>query len=192
MRITTDNQTELGLTSSQSLALFGKIVRRLTKHLQDIHRLSLGQDIPLQQPSVSTLIKGAEAEGGFKATVQTIEEDLADNLAVENAAPARENRLEGVDLAECVPSIQVSKQELTTIIRFAIEGNPDFSGAEAQIKALANATPAEKARLSTTISVKNKNPIETVTKQDKKGGKEKRRESGGGDAKKHKKPKVKA
>ena len=76
--------------------------------------------------------------------------------------------------------------------RFAIQGNPDFSGAEAQIKALASATPAEKARLSTTISVKNKNPIEAATKQDKKGGKEKRRESGGGDSKKHKKPKMKA
>jgi N-acetyltransferase 10 len=82
------------------LALFGKIVRRLTKHLQDIQRLSLGQDIPLQQPAVSTLIKGANAESGFKATEQTIEEDLADSHGTEDVVSTRENLLEGVDLAE--------------------------------------------------------------------------------------------
>lgn len=89
------------------MALFGKIVRRLTKHLQDIQRSALGQDIPLQQPAVSTLIKGANAEGGFRATEQTIEEDLADTSVAEAeaeaAAPAksaRENILDGIDMRE--------------------------------------------------------------------------------------------
>lgn len=87
------------------MALFGKIVRRLTKHLQDIQRESLGKDIPLQQPAVSTLIKGANAEAGFKATEQTIEEDLADTTVpeAEAAGPSksnRENLLDGIDMRE--------------------------------------------------------------------------------------------
>lgn len=90
------------MTLSQSLALFGKIVRRVTKHLQDIQKKSLGQDIPLHQPDVSTLIKGANAESGFKATEQTIEEDLAESRSSKAADPARENLLQGVDLAEYV------------------------------------------------------------------------------------------
>jgi N-acetyltransferase 10 len=164
-----DKQTELGLTSSQSLALFGKIVRRLTKHVQDIQKSSIGSDIPLHQPAISTLIKGPEASSNFKATDQTIEQDLAEPEAVEKLQAAEKNVLKGLDMAE-----------------FAIDGSADFSSAEAQIKALANATPAEKARLSSTISLKSGPAVEA--EKPKKADKVKRRESGG-DAKRNKKPK---
>ena len=157
------------MTSSQSLALFSKIVRRLTRHVQDIQKSSIGSDIPLQQPAISTLIKGPEASSGFRATDQTIEQDLANPEQVEKLQTAEKSLLEGIDMAE-----------------FAIDGSADFSSAEAQIKALANATPAEKARLSSTISLKSGAPTETV--QPKKADKVKRRESGG-DAKRSKKPK---
>jgi N-acetyltransferase 10 len=160
------------LTSSQSLALFGKIVRRLTKHLQDIQKTSIGSDIPLHQPDVSTLVKGAAASGGFKAVDQTIEEDLAEPQTVEKLQAKEKKLLDGLDMAE-----------------FAIDGSADFSSAEAQIKALANATPAEKARLSSTITLKGSADSPKPAKKVEKG---KRRESGGGDAKKHKKPKTKA
>ena len=175
----TDNQTELGLTSSQSLALFGKIVRRLTKHVQDIQKSSIGSDIPLHQPEISTLVKGATASGGFKAHAQTIDEDLANPQAnegdlanpetVEKLQTAEKNLLEGIDMSQ-----------------FAIDGSADFSSAEAQIKALANATPAEKSRLSSTVSLKSS--AATEAQPSKKADKVKRRESGG-DAKKNKKPK---
>lgn len=164
-------ETELGLTSSQTLALFGKIVRRLTKHLQDVQKQSLGQDIPVHQPDVSSLIKGPGANGGFGAVQQTIEEDLADDVGEQTSAAApRDDMLDGVDMAE-----------------FAIDGSTDFSGAEAQIKALANATPAERARLSTTISLKATPADMSDNKDAKKQEKVKRRESGGRDAKKLKK-----
>jgi N-acetyltransferase 10 len=153
------------LTPSQSLALFGKIVRRLTRHLQDIQKTSIGSDIPLHQPDVSTLVKG-----GLKATEQTIEQDLAEPQVVEKLQAAEKNLLEGMDMTE-----------------FAIDGSADFSSAEAQIKALANATPAEKARLSSTISLKSSAPAEG-TQPVKKADKVKRRESGG-DPKRNKKPK---
>jgi N-acetyltransferase 10 len=168
-RTIADNQTELGLTSSQSLALFGKIVRRLTKHVQDIQKSSIGSDIPLHQPAISTLIKGPEASSNFKATDQTIEQDLAEPEAVERLQAAEKDVLKGLDMAE-----------------FAIDGSADFSSAEAQIKALANATPAEKARLSSTISLKSGPAVEV--EKPKKADKVKRRESGG-DAKRNKKPK---
>jgi N-acetyltransferase 10 len=157
------------LTASQSLALFGKIVRRLTKHVQDIQKSSIGSDIPLHQPAISSLIKGPEASSGFKATEETIEQDLANPDQVEKLQAAEQNVLKGIDMSE-----------------FAIDGSADFSSAEAQIKALANATPAEKARLSSTISLKSGATTETA--QPKKADKVKRRESGG-DAKRNKKPK---
>jgi N-acetyltransferase 10 len=168
------------LTSSQSLALFGKIVRRLTKHVQDIQKSSIGSDIPLHQPEISSLVKGATASGGFKAHAQTIDEDLANTQAeggdianpetVEKLQTAEKNLLEGIDMSQ-----------------FAIDGSADFSSAEAQIKALANATPTEKSRLSSTVSLKSSAAAEA--KPTKKADKVKRRESGGGDAKKNKKPK---
>lgn len=163
------------MTSSQSLALFGKIVRRLTKHLQDIQKTSIGSDIPIHQPDVSTLVKGATANGGFKALDQTIEQDLADPETVEKLQVAEKSLLDGLDMAE-----------------FAIDGSADFSSAEAQIKTLANATPAEKARLSSTISLKSTGAGTESAKPAKKVEKGKRRESAGGDGKKHKKPKTKA
>lgn len=136
------------------------------------------------------MIKGTNASGGFRATEQTIEEDLADGRVQEESAPLGNGLLDGVDLAEWVWSARWPRQRLT--YRFAIDGSTDFSSAEAQVKALANATPAERARLSTTISVKNNDAVDVPPKADKKRDKEKRRESGGGDSKKHKKSKVKA
>ena len=79
--------------------------------------------------------------------------------------------------------------------RFAIDPTTDFSSARAQVAALAGAAPGDKSRLSTTISVRTEGAKASKgDKADKDTGKkkEKRRESGGGDAKRSKKPKTKA
>jgi hypothetical protein len=79
--------------------------------------------------------------------------------------------------------------------RFAIDGSTDFSLAQAQVQALADATPEQKSRLSTTISVKtapgpskdgDKEGRDGKGEKVKKGGKERRRESEGGDGKRKK------
>jgi N-acetyltransferase 10 len=38
-------EAELGLTSSQTLALFGKIMRRLVKHIEDVRKEGAGREI---------------------------------------------------------------------------------------------------------------------------------------------------
>ena len=104
-----DKQTELGLTSSQSLALFGKIVRRLTNHVQDIQKSSIGSDIPLHQPAISTLIKGPEASSNFKATDQTIEQDLAEPETVAKLQAAEKARLSSTSSLKSGPAVEAEK-----------------------------------------------------------------------------------
>lgn len=69
---------ELGLTSSQTLALFGKIMRRLVKHLEDVRKEGAGREIPLEQPGFEAT--GAHAASGsgkkFEALDETVEEEL--------------------------------------------------------------------------------------------------------------------
>ena len=84
--------------------------------------------------------------------------------------------------------------------RFAIDDNTDFSTLEPQVRALADASPGERERMSRTMSVRGEAPATAASakssgadegsKKGKKdgsgkgrsaGGKDKRRESGGGD-----------
>lgn len=85
-------ETELGLTSSQTLALFGKVLRRLTKHLQDIQKVDLGNDLPIEQSAESS---------AFKPTEQTIEEDLAgDSEEIKRAKEFQRELLSSVDMSQ--------------------------------------------------------------------------------------------
>lgn len=72
-------EAELGLTSSQTLALFGKIMRRLVKHLEDVRREGAGREIPTEQPGFEGGSAGvASGSGGkkFEALDETVEEEL--------------------------------------------------------------------------------------------------------------------
>lgn len=118
---------ELGAPSHQVLALFGKLIRRLVKHLQDIQKEALGADLPLEAP-VSTIIKPA---------AKTVAEDIADAVSEEKsrARAAQRELLDAIDMDE-----------------FAIDTAADFSTAEKQIASVATAQPG--SRLSTTVSIK--------------------------------------
>lgn len=77
--------------------------------------------------------------------------------------------------------------------RFAIDGSTDFSTAQNHVKALGEAPADLRSRLSTTVSVKapatTLSEVEVGKKEKKEGGKEKRRDSGKSDGKRHKKVK---
>jgi N-acetyltransferase 10 len=98
---------ELGLTPSQVLALFAKIVRRIVKTLQDIQREGVGRDLPAEQEGVQRL--GLAAQQSFRPVEQSVEEELraekrqerddADEEMTEDKAKQRE-LLDSVDLAQ--------------------------------------------------------------------------------------------
>jgi len=94
---TQGSQTELSLPVSQALALFVKVVRKVTKHLVDIQKASIGADIPL---APSTTISRAEGDDGesmqWKPVEITVEDEL--NEAGDEATKAlREKQREMID-----------------------------------------------------------------------------------------------
>jgi N-acetyltransferase 10 len=72
-------EAELGLTSSQTLALFGKIMRRVVKHIEDVRREGAGREIPVEQPGFESGgvhdVAGGTAKK-FEALDETVEEEL--------------------------------------------------------------------------------------------------------------------
>lgn len=94
-------ESELGLTPSQVLALFAKIIRRIVKTLEDIRRVGAGKDLPADQDdarATATGVKGKE----WRPVEQTVEEELADeeSEATREARAAQKELLESVDLAQ--------------------------------------------------------------------------------------------
>lgn len=56
-------EIELGLGGSQALALFGKIVRRLTKFLEDVRKEGAGRDVPREGTNGGGDGEGADSNG---------------------------------------------------------------------------------------------------------------------------------
>ncbi|KAL1413093.1 N-acetyltransferase 10 [Vanrija albida] len=123
-------ETELGAPAHQVLALFGKLVRRATRHLEDIQKAAVGADLPAEAPSSGPT---------FAPAATTVEEDIAEAASEEKqrARAAQRELLGTLDMAE-----------------FAIDSGADFSQAEKQVEAIASAAPEMRSRLSTTVSVK--------------------------------------
>lgn len=119
---------------------------------------------PLRVPSANGISNG----NGFTPLEQTIEQDLSEDV---NQAKALQRELLGsVDMAQ-----------------YAIDPQADFSSAEAQVQAIANAGEGDRARLSTTVSIKGAAPdLSAVNGSSEK--KEKRKDKSGEAGKKHKKP----
>ena len=90
-------ESELGLTPSQVLALFAKIVRRVVKTLEDIRRVGAGRDLPTDQEEAP--------EKEWRPMEQTVEEELAEDQSeitreAREARLAQKEMLESVDLAQ--------------------------------------------------------------------------------------------
>ncbi|WVR06569.1 hypothetical protein IAU60_003601 [Kwoniella sp. DSM 27419] len=164
-------ETELGITPTQSLALFGKILRKITKQLQDVQKASIASTLPTEPTR--------PANGNdFQALSNTIEQDLADSVPIdEEVKLAQKEAIDAIDLEE-----------------YALPKGGDWSAAEAQVQRLAQA--ADKGRLSTTMSVKVAAAAPEKAKEGAKGqngkdGKGKRKEVGGDKGGKGKKMRVK-
>jgi N-acetyltransferase 10 len=91
---------ELGLTPSQVLALFAKIIRRLVRTLEDIRRAGAGKDLPDEQEAKASGVNGKEKE--WRPVEQTVEEELAEEESevTREAKAAQKELLESVDLAQ--------------------------------------------------------------------------------------------
>jgi len=99
------------------LALFGKILRKITKHLQDIQKSSLGSDLPLTQPEVVRNV-GISSNGidrdnndgeekqvgtsGWKPMNTTVAEDLelVAGEEVQRAKALQRELIDSMDLSE--------------------------------------------------------------------------------------------
>ena len=91
-------ERELRLTSSQALALFGKILRRITNQLNVIRKAEAGGDLPLDGP---------EASGAMMNLRRPLEETIEEELAEEghmNRMDQTEQReeLSAMDLSQSV------------------------------------------------------------------------------------------
>ena len=89
-------ERELGLTSSQALALFGKILRRITNQLNVIRKAEAGEDLPMDGPEASTASASRR-----RPLEETIEEELAEGVDV-NGVDQNEQReeLSAMDLSQ--------------------------------------------------------------------------------------------
>ncbi|KAG2094228.1 GNAT acetyltransferase 2-domain-containing protein [Suillus discolor] len=139
---------ELSLPVAQALALFAKVIRKITKHLVDIQKASIGADIPLALPT-TTLRVGDDGEPAQWKPVDTnIEDEL--NEAGDKATDAlREKQRQMID------SLDLSKYAIN-------DGGTDWSVAESRL-AKGGAT---------VISVKTTEPI-AGKKRKAEGGDEK-------------------
>ncbi|CAK9780488.1 unnamed protein product [Cutaneotrichosporon oleaginosum] len=157
--------SEFDKPSHQILANFGKLLRRITKVLQDIHRAAMEESEPVV------------AQPTFTPAVMTVEEDIKEAEREERAR-----------VADGPKSAQRELLDTLDMREYAINTEADFSTAEKQVRALATAAPQERARLNTTVSIKGAAPVEEP-KEKQEGKKEKRRESTGGAGGKRKKAK---
>lgn len=83
-------ERELGLGSSQALALFGKVVRRLVKALEDVRKEGVDKEIPderaiADEDDADDGVEASTAQGGkgkgkgrktFEALDETVEQEL--------------------------------------------------------------------------------------------------------------------
>ncbi|KAJ7608711.1 GNAT acetyltransferase 2-domain-containing protein [Roridomyces roridus] len=139
-------ETELSLPVSQTLALFSKVVRKITKRLVGIQKAAIGADIP--DPSTSTTIRTV----GAAPIAVSLEEEL-------NEAGEGEMSKEKQRQRELIDSLDLKKYAIN-------DASTDWSMAEGQIG---------KGRGNTVVSVKaaagqkRKSPPEELEKpQDKK------------------------
>lgn len=162
-------ETELGITSTQTLALFGKLLRKMTKSLEDIQKASIASELPAEPTLAGRSVNGNK----FVALQQTIEQDLADSAVQLNGEDDDATKKEQRELLDTL-----------NMEEFAIGQVGDWTEAEKQVERLASGKGG--ARLSSTVSVK----VDKLVDDDKakmvkgkdagaKDAKKKRRESGG-------------
>nr|GAT55769.1 predicted protein [Mycena chlorophos] len=149
-----DVETELTLPASQTLALFGKLVRKITKRLVGIQKAAIGADIPEAAP------RPAFAPETGAVTATALEDELEEAGAEELSKEKQRQR-------EMIDSLDLKKYAIN-------DAGVDWSVAERQIG---------KGRGNTVVSVKStaaagqkrKNPEDAEARENGRGEKKTRR-----------------
>jgi hypothetical protein len=108
-------QKELSLPVSQALALFNKLIRKISKKLTDIRKEAIGADIPVAPPPRNTDTRVHDNDGGDGGNrgeaskpwkpIETSVEDELDEAGDEVTRALRENQramIESLDLSKYV------------------------------------------------------------------------------------------
>ncbi|KAF8757943.1 RNA cytidine acetyltransferase 1 [Rhizoctonia solani] len=134
-------KSELDIPVNQALALFVKAIRKICARLQNLHKESLGADIP-SQPSQPP----AKADGtDWKPLAQTVEEELqeAGNEVTRELKAKQREMIDALDLSSESKSLG-----------YAIDHtSADWVQAEAHVAKLAD--PNRKKDVSTVVSLKS-------------------------------------
>ncbi|KAH7909573.1 GNAT acetyltransferase 2-domain-containing protein [Hygrophoropsis aurantiaca] len=149
-------ETELSLPVSQALALFVKVIRKISKQLVDIQKAAIGADIPVAPPASNSRTDGSgdTVMTDWKPVETTVEEEL-NEAGDEVSKTLREKQREMID------SLDLSK--------FAInDASADWSMAETQVSKLAKGGEG-----ATVISVKSTGTAGQKRKTGMEGGDEK-------------------
>ncbi|EGN93865.1 hypothetical protein SERLA73DRAFT_115315 [Serpula lacrymans var. lacrymans S7.3] len=134
-------ETELSLPVSQALALFVKVIRKISKNLIDIQKAAISADIPNE---ASLNVANTDGEQGVSGTnwkpVETTLEDELEEAGDEATKALREQQREIID------SLDLSKYAIN-------EASADWTMAEAQITKLSKGIDG-----ATVVSVKSGGP----------------------------------
>ncbi|KAF4610814.1 hypothetical protein D9613_007060 [Agrocybe pediades] len=134
-----DLESELQIPASQTLALFVKMIRKISKRLIDIRKAAIEAEMPQATAAVASFAQPSRLEGGASAAPALDAEGVAtsmieelDQAGNEVTSALRERQ------KEMLSSLDLTKYAIT-------DTNVDWSAAEAQV-----ANPGK----STTVSVK--------------------------------------
>ena len=128
-----DLEGELDVPVSQLLALFTKIVRKISKRLVGIQKEAIGRELP---PTVQTSETRGIIEQDWKPVGQQMDEEL-DEAGKEVTSALRERQremIDSLDLSKCVQLSRHCASLLTIHPRFAINNDSvDWATAESQV-----------------------------------------------------------
>ena len=96
-------KAELQLPVSQALALFVKVVRKITKHFLDIQKANIGASLP-EIASNRVDAQSADVNSGQSKEQDDMEEDDKDDEATKVLKEKQREMIESLDLSKCVYS----------------------------------------------------------------------------------------
>lgn len=106
-------ERELGLGASQALALFGKVIRRIVKALEDVRKEGVGREIPDEREREredgggNGNGSGSGEKQSFEALDETVEQELKDGAKEVSEEQRRQREMQqeilgGLDMREYV------------------------------------------------------------------------------------------
>ncbi|OBZ68966.1 hypothetical protein A0H81_11153 [Grifola frondosa] len=151
-----DVETELQIPVSQALALFVKVIKKITKYLLDIQKAAISAEIP-EQPPVMSRVDVDGASTSWKPVETSLEEEL-EEAGNEVTKALREKQRAMID------SLDLSKFAINDV-------SEDWSMAEAQVTKLATggAGKSTLVTVKSTVAAGQKRKVDSIRETDEKG-----------------------